>query len=162
MTDLQNQKDPVILKKDSPPWDPYRAASWGFFISWAIAGIILAFNWKRLGKPNWFVPTILISILIPGLALGCTLFWISTFRTVPSMPKVFFYYIPALFMGIVFALPLTLARMQNGAYQQFKKEGPAALEKYSYHFMDAVTYGVILAIILFIVGLLGFVFIFSK
>jgi hypothetical protein len=162
MNTTQDQEILVNNKKVLSPWDPYKAMSSGLFISWAIGGIILAINWRRLGKPNWFIPTLLFSVLVQGSALIFTLYWIATFRTIASMPKIFLYYVPALFIGIAFGIPLTLARLQNGAYKRFKKEGQNALTNYSYNILDAITYGVIIWIVISIIGLLGFTLLFSK
>ncbi len=162
MNTTQDQEIIVIAKNNLTPWDPYKAMSSGLFISWALGGIILAFNWRRLGKPNWFIPTLLFSVLVQGSAMVFTLYWIATFRTVATMPKIFLYYVPALFIGIAFGIPLTLARMQNGAYKRFKKEGQSALTNYSYNILDAITYGVILWIVISIIGLLGFTLLFSR
>jgi hypothetical protein len=161
MNTTQDQEKLFKLKNDLSPWDPYKAMSSVFFVSWALGGIILAFNWRRLGKPNWFIPTLLFSVLLQGAAFVFTLYWITTFRAVTSMPKIFYYYVPALFMGIAFGFPLTLARMQDGAYKLFKKEGQSAMTNYSYKVLDGITYGVILWIVISIIGLLGFIFLFS-
>lgn len=161
MNTNRDQGNIVVVKNGLSPWDPYRAMSTALFISWALGGIILAFNWRRLGKPNWFIPTILYSILIQGSAFVINIYWIITFRTVSSMPKIFLYYVPALFIGIAFGIPFTIARMQNGAYKEFIKEGQSAMINYSYNVLDAITYGIILMFAIFIVALLGFTLISS-
>jgi hypothetical protein len=161
MNATQDQEKLAIPKKELSPWDPYRALGMAFIASWALGGIILAFNWRRLGKPHWFVPTLLFSVLVQGAALAFTLYWITVFRTVVSMPKIFLYYVPALFLGIAFGIPFALARMQNGAYKRYKKEGPGALTDYPYDILDTITYGVILWVVISVIALLAFTFLFS-
>jgi hypothetical protein len=159
----QNTKNITIdTKYYSPPWDPYRAMGYSFLISWAIAGIILGINWRRLGKPNWFIPTILISIIIQGLALSIAILWIISFRTDPSIHKLFIYYVPSFMAGILFAFPITLAKMQNGAYKRYRVEGRKALIDYKYDFYDSITFGIILALLFGIIFLLGFVLLIIK
>jgi hypothetical protein len=153
----QNPENTAMdTKYYSPPWEPYRVMGYSFFISWAIAGIVLGFNWRRLGRPNWFLPTILISIVIQGLAVSIMILWIISFRTIPSIPKIYILYLPSFMAGILFAVPITLAKMQNGAYKRYKVEGRKALSEYKYNFSDAITFGVLLSLIIGIIFLAGF------
>jgi hypothetical protein len=146
----------VETKYYSPPWDPYRAMGYSFFISWAIAGIILGFNWRRLGKPNWFIPTVLVSIIIQGVAFSIMILWIINFRTIPSIPTIYVLFVPSFMAGILFAVPITLAKMQNGAYKRYKVEGRKALSDYKYNISDEITFGVLLSLIIGIIFLVGF------
>jgi hypothetical protein len=141
----------------SPPWDPYRAMGYSFFVSWIISGVVLGLNWRRLGKPNWLFPTAIISFIIQATAVALMILWIVSFRTVETMPKLFLFYVPSLMAGIIFAVPLTLAKMQNGPYKLYKKEGRKGLADYTYNLFDSITYGILLSIIIGIVFLLGFV-----
>lgn len=141
----------------SPPWDPYRALGYSIYVSWIFSGFILGFNWRRLGKPNWFIPTALISFVIQVLAVVVMIIWIISFRTVETMPKLFLFFIPSLMAGILFAIPLTIARTQNGAYKRYKQEGRSVLADYKYDWMDSITYGILLSFGLGVTFLIGFI-----
>jgi hypothetical protein len=141
-----NGKNTEKVQYFPPPWDPYRAISYGFLISWVLSGIILGFNWRRLGKPRWFFPTVIIFLLIQGSALAIMLLWIDKFRTVSSMPFAFLFYVPALMVGVIFGAPLALAKMQNGAVKRFRSEGREAMLEYPYDFTDAVLFGILISI----------------
>ncbi len=137
---------PEKIKYYSPPWDPYRAISYGFLISWVLSGIILGFNWQRLGKPRWLFPTVIIFLLIQGSALAIMLLWIDKFRTVSSMPFAFLFYVPALMVGVIFGAPLALARMQQGAFKRYRSDGREAMLEYPYDFTDAVLFGILISV----------------
>src|SRR5688572_24351643 len=52
------------------PWNPLQISGLMFWITTIGAGIALGINWRRLGKPQWTLPTILLSIVILVGVLG--------------------------------------------------------------------------------------------
>jgi hypothetical protein len=146
----------IKFKNISPPFDPYKAMGYSFYISWIFSGIILGINWRRLGKPNWFIPTAIISFIIQALAITIAIIWIIGFRTVETMPKIFLYYIPSLMAGIIFAIPLAIAKIQNGPYKLYKKEGRSSLVEYKYDWIDTITYGILLSFGIGVIFLVAF------
>ncbi len=137
------------------PWNPYRIVGFVFIVSAFVVGIVLGLNWKRLGKPEWQMETILLSILVPGAALVLAMFWVIAFVGNRDLPILVIASVPFLAMGINLGFPWALARLQNGAYKAYQSGGWEALDSYSYDIGGAVLFGVMAAVL---VGLAATVF----
>ncbi len=132
------------------PWEPYRLFSFFMFITWFGAGILLGLNWKRLGKPEWVLKTVLLSILIPAVTItGMLIFLFSTSNM--NLPELFVMVIISLTLSINFAYLWALARLQSGAYKKFKAAGFSALQGYEYDVDSAMFFGGIVAIIMSVI-----------
>jgi len=127
------------------PWNPYQLFSSFMFITWFGAGILLSLNWKRLGKPEWVLKTMLLSIFIPAGAIAVVIGWVLFFIDA-NLPEPLMMSVPMLGMTTNFGYLWALARLQNGAYKEFKSQGFAAIQDYQYDVDGAMSFGVIAAI----------------
>ena len=97
------------------------------------ATIFLAFNWKRLGKPEWVIETILVTVLlIIGIVLSFSL----------AIGGIVGADIGALavvgFSFSISALALVLVDLQNAAYTTWKIGGTQALLNHHYDFPSKI------------------------
>ncbi len=124
----------MIADKPSQPMpaEPYRLMAYFFFLTMIGAGILLGLNWKKLGKPEWQGRTILISIFLPVIIIALAIGWIVLLIPHSDLPPQFVLSMPMLALGANFGFIWALARLQNGAYKRFKREGHEALQKYEY------------------------------
>jgi len=53
---------PISKPEEKPPWNPSKFVWIAIFFTFGAAGIIAGINWKRLGKPDKMMPTIIFSI----------------------------------------------------------------------------------------------------
>lgn len=140
------------VNKQSAPWNPYQISGIMFFATTIVAGIVLGINWKRLGKPEWQFKTILLSIIIPGLAITFVLVWIFTFFKNPTLPIQVKLIVPYLAMGMNFGYIWALARLQDGAYKVYKIQGLEALSNYEYNLRGAMIFWISIMLIFGIGG----------
>jgi hypothetical protein len=70
---IKKQGSVVKPHERDAPWNPYQVFGFVVIASSIIVGIILGLNWKRLKKAEWQVITILLSIIVPGLAIALAL-----------------------------------------------------------------------------------------
>ena len=135
--------------KKSPqpsPWNPYQLFSLFMFLTWFGAGILLGLNWKRLGKPEWVLKTVLLSIFLPAGTIAVVIGWIIFFVDT-SLPTMLIMSVPMLAMTTNFGYLWALARLQNSAYKQYQVQGVAVLQNYPYDVDSAMTFGVIVAVV---------------
>lgn len=123
------------------PDEPYRLMSTFVFLTVFGAGILLGLNWKKLGKPEWQGKTILIAILLPVVMIGLAIGWMVLLIPYSQFPIQFLLSLPMLAMGANFGFLWGLARLQNGAYKKYQKEGDAALQNYEYDVDGALFFG---------------------
>jgi hypothetical protein len=93
-----------------PPWHPKLFPGMAVLGSIAAAGILAGINWKRLGKPEWVWPTIVLSLA----ELFAILFFL--FSLPEDMPAGVFFVIGVV-TNSLFAVVLTY--LQTRAYQQW-------------------------------------------
>ncbi len=55
--------------ESSQPWHPDSILSMIFYLTTVGAGIGFALNWRRLGKPQWLLPTLLATTLLPVISV---------------------------------------------------------------------------------------------
>ena len=148
---LNQQKDSQLS-----PWEPYRLMSYFLFLTVFGAGILLALNWKRLGKPEWQGKTMLLSIFLPAIMIALAIGWTILLVPGSDLPVQFVMSVPMLVLGINFGYLWALARLQDGAYKSFKSQGPGALDGYHYDVDGALFFGGIVAIVFAVLAVLIF------
>jgi len=102
---------------DNPPWNPYRLLGLMFIITNVVSSILLGINWRRLGKPQWVMPSILATA--GAILLGLVVFFVS----LSMMPNADFavVFFPGMTLILIgFGAMFTVAKMQNGAYEKWK------------------------------------------
>ncbi|MBK9924495.1 MAG: hypothetical protein IPP66_04310 [Anaerolineales bacterium] len=153
---INNKAGGAKTNEQDAPWNPYQVLGFVVIATSIFVGIALGLNWKRLKKPEWQVITILLSIIVPGLAIALALGWVSFLSTNKNVPIQLILSIPYLAMGVNFGYAWALARLQNGAYKAYQAQGAEALSNYEYDLQGAVIFGISVAIF---IGL-GFTLIF--
>ena len=134
------------------PGEPYRLMSYFVFLTVIGAGILLALNWKKLGKPEWQGKTLLISIFLPILMAVLAIGWVFLLIPHSELPIQFIMSMPMLALGANFGFIWALARLQSGAYKVFKQKGVAALDGYAYDVDGAMFFGGIITLAWAIIG----------
>jgi hypothetical protein len=140
------------VQRRSNPKDPIRLFSMSYFISVIGSGILLAQNWKQLGKPEWVRKTTLMAIFIPLISIGVAIGGIVLVSEldVSAMLFVLIFLAFGVNMGFVWAL----ARLQNGAYKKWQSEGDTALDGYAFDINGAMTFGGLIALAGLVVGII--------
>ena len=110
-----------VKKPERPPygnpWDPAYIIVISFFLPFIATSIGLALNWRRLGKPKWALPTLLVglvgtAVLVLGFIFGIPHFDFSSRLSVSLFT--FIYAIPiSFFVGITY--------LQSAAYQKWRQ-----------------------------------------
>lgn len=149
---INNKGNNTKATERHAPWNPYQILGFVVIASSIFVGIILGLNWKRLKKPEWQVTTILLSIIVPLLAIALALGWIMIFSTNKNAPIQLVLSIPFLAMGVNFGYAWALARLQIGAYELYQDQGAEALVNYKYNLQGAVIFGTIVALSIGIAG----------
>lgn len=122
MFDEKLKNDTKTKRKNNAPWNPYSIAVWMFVITTIGAGIGLAWNWRRLGRPNWMWGTIALTFLIPVGIIGFVVFAVS--RMTPGVPMTVLQ--NAVLMGVAgcsFAFIWFTAVLQQSAYRVWETTG---------------------------------------
>ena len=145
---INNKASVAKTNERDAPWNPYQILGFVVIASSIFVGIALGLNWKRLKKPEWQVITILLSIIVPGLAITPALGWVSIFVTNQNVPIQLALSVPYLALGMNFGYVWALARLQNGAYKAYQAQGPEALSSYEYNLKGAVLFGASVALII--------------
>jgi hypothetical protein len=108
------------------PWLPF------------VPGIALAVNWRGLGKPQWILPTLLLSIGIPIVTIGGI---VIVLHYLPA--RTFFaYYLEVFFVGAMLGLNIGyitgLAFLQKPAYHKWYQGRTQAMLAHLYDFEAAL------------------------
>jgi hypothetical protein len=138
--------------KVKSPWDPYPIAALTFLISSIVVCILLALNWRRLGKPKWVLRTILLSVAIVLLVIGVALGWVWLFVQVPDVPIFVVMIVPFLAMGANLGFTFGLAHYQRGGYKKWKSEGPEAAIDHTYDLKVPLAIGVVIPVAICCLG----------
>jgi hypothetical protein len=139
------------VQRQNNPKDPMRLFSMTYFISVFGSGILLARNWKQLGKPEWVGKTTLMAILIPLISIAIAIGSIQLFFELDLAPMIFV--MAFLAFGVNMGFVWALARLQNGAYKKWQSEGDAALESYMFDIDGALIFGGLITLGGLVVGL---------
>jgi hypothetical protein len=145
---INNKASGAKTNERDAPWNPYQILGFVVIASSIFVGIALGLNWKRLKKPEWQVITILLSIIVPGLAIALALGWVGIFLTDKNAPIQLVLSVPYLAMGVNFGYAWALARLQNGAYQAYQAQGAEALSNHEYDLQGAVIFGISVAVLI--------------
>ena len=134
------------------PWDPYRVFAFMFIVSTIVVGIILSLNWRRLGKPTWVYRSMILSLAIGFLAIVMAIGWIALLVRIPDVPEAVLLAVPFIALGVNFGYTSALARLQHGAYKQWKARGDPALASHVYNLRGATAFGSLIAVVVFLGG----------
>jgi hypothetical protein len=134
------------------PGEPYRLMSYFVFLTVIGAGVLLALNWKKLGKPEWQGRTIILSIFLPIIMVALALVWVILVIPHPELPMQFILSLPMLALGANFGFIWALARLQSGAYKIFTREGFESLQRYEYDVDGALFFGGMVTLIWTVIG----------
>ena len=133
------------------PWNPNSIYGFIFVFSSIGVGILLGLNWKPLGKPEWRLKSIMLSLLVNVGTLLLAIGWVFAFAGNPEIPEQIGLLMPFIALGSNFGFSLALARLQYGAYKIYQADGLDAIQDYEYDFRKATKFA-----ILFILGAIVF------
>lgn len=114
--------------REPVPWSPDQIFGFIFFMTTVGVGIGLGWNWRRLGKPQWTLPTILITILLPVIFV---LTLIVSAPNITGLGSAIFIFVAFLNFSFI----LALWYIQRGGYKKWQEtHSLASLEGYRYNF----------------------------
>lgn len=119
----------------------------------ALGSMVLAYNWRRLGQPQWFGDTALISVflLVILVLLGVGAFYTADHNMV--LPFAITFVGLLAWIGLTFSFGNGLAMAQLGAYNKWQAyQSGKVLLKHQYNFSGAKTNGIMLTLALAAVG----------
>jgi hypothetical protein len=129
------------------PSNPDRIVWWAMLLFLPAAGIGMARNWPKLGKPGWMWPTLIAAIAIPVAIVGIAF---TVFRQRATSPVIF---VIVLLWGINWAFTFGLWYLQRGAYKTWEETGSAEkLFAHQYAFTNAGLIGVSITLAALILG----------
>lgn len=121
--------------KAGTPWNPMTVSGFMFLISTIGVGIGLGINWRRLGKPEWMLWTILLAIALPIVMILIAI--VGAGRLAQSPPILGFAFVMSAF-GLNLGFLAALIYLQHGAYKKWQEVGhTATLKAYPYNFTRA-------------------------
>jgi hypothetical protein len=138
------------VQRRNNPKDPMRLFSMSYFISVIGSGILLAQNWKQLGKSEWTGKTSLMAIFIPLISIGVAIGGIVLVTELDLSAMLFVLVFLA--FGVNLGFVWALVRLQNGAYRKWQAEGDAALDGYVFDVDGAMKFGGLIALAGVVVG----------
>ncbi|MEQ8674153.1 MAG: hypothetical protein RLP44_08970 [Aggregatilineales bacterium] len=115
------------------PWNPHGLSIWHFFISVFVVGTLLGWNWRRLGRPQWIIPTIAFSIITPILMIGSILYFADQFGlasqiSFPTVPMLII--VGLLFLNLEGVYWVVYIQAQG--YNKWEKYGVEAMLNHRY------------------------------
>ncbi len=126
----KKKKRPVPA--DNPPWNPMLLLGLTFFLSSIVSSIALGINWRRLGKSQWTLPTILVPI--GGSILGLLIIIGGISTDLADNYFMLFFTIGYFPIGLGLATIFAVAFAQNGAYTRYQQSNDAnVLWDYKYN-----------------------------
>ncbi len=121
----------MITSNGTDPRNPNRLFTMAYYLTTIGAGLLLADNWKRLGKPEWVRPTQIAALISLPLALVCIILGIALATTNHALLILIFVGAGAA-LGINFGVLLALIRAQSGPYKAWKQGGIPAMLAFPY------------------------------
>ncbi len=114
------------------PRDPNRLFGTSYFLTTLGAGLLLAQNWKRLGKPEWVRPTQVASLV--GLPLALASVVLGIMIAIANKSLLFMIFVGAgAALGINFGIMAAIVRTQAMPYKAWKQGGVPAMLAYPYN-----------------------------
>ncbi len=114
------------------PWNPSLLLASMFFLTNIVASILLGINWRRLGRPQWTMPTIAIPIgllVLAGIGFG------GLIAADGSQALFVVVFAP---VAALFGFLLAVVQMQLGSYKVWKDKGDLdAVYAYEYNMRNA-------------------------
>lgn len=115
------------------PWDPGWISGMVIVMTPVIASLSLAWNWRRMGKSGWALPTALSYVLIIAALIASFAVMSATGNgrldsTTLNLPM----YLILLIATFNFSYPFFIGRMQAAAYKSFKERGQLAMRSHTY------------------------------
>jgi hypothetical protein len=141
------------INSSRDPWNPYRIFGMIVVLSSIVVGVLLGLNWKRLGKPQWSLKSILLSLLVNLGTIALALGWLVVFAGNAALPTQVMLLMPFIALGSNFGFAMALARLQAGAFKIYEKEGMEAIQDYEYDIQGAIKYGIIIIVCTVIFGI---------
>jgi len=128
------------------PWNPNSIFGLFFGITTIGVGILLGLNWAPLGKPEWRLKTILLSLLVNVGTILLAVGWIFIFAGMSGVPNQIGLLMPFIALGSNFGFSMALSHLQSGAYKKYQNEGIDAIQDYEYDIRGATRYGIIIVL----------------
>lgn len=138
---------------------PFNPGVWllvGFFTTTLITNIVLAFNWRRLGKREWFAETLVLGIGLPIalVALLIALF-VAYFRgSYAAMPLLLG--VTTLVSGLNLAFTFGLVGLQTRARRLWEQDDIHGMLHYEYPLKAAFALSAILTLVVALGGYLNY------
>ena len=143
------------VKKPTPPkygtpWNPSYISIISLFLPFLATSIGLALNWRRLGKPQWSLPTLLVGIigtivLVVAFVFGIPYFDLSS-------------HLGASVFAIIFTMPVSffiaMIYMQSSAYKVWQQSHDAE-EVYTYPYQWYKAALITILLVLVMVGVIN-------
>lgn len=128
----ENPSDEPQLPRGKP-WNPQGLSFYHLFLSVFFVGTLVGWNWRRLGRPQWTLPTIAFSILTPILMFGSVFYFADQFGLAAQIE---FPYVAMVTILGLFLLNMVgvywLVYVQNQGYKKWEKEGVSAMLNHRY------------------------------
>lgn len=121
------------IDKLPTPWDPGWISGMVIVMTPVIASLSLAWNWRRMGKSGWALPTALSYVLIIAALIASFAVMAASGNgrldsTTLNLPM----YLILLIATFNFSYPFFMGRMQAAAYKSFKERGQLAMRSHTY------------------------------
>jgi hypothetical protein len=165
-TFLLEDDDPPEKPKRKPKLDdtryvqkPFNPGAWfvfGFFTTTLVTNIALAFNWRRLGKREWFAETLVLGIGLPValFALLVALF-VAYFRGSDAALAPLLA-LTALVSGLNLAFTLALVGLQSRTHRLWEQDDIQGMLTYEYPMKKAFALGAVLTLLVALGGYLNY------
>jgi hypothetical protein len=111
-----------------------------------VSGVAYGLNWRKLGKPEWALMTILLSIAVVLAVLACVIvafeFDQAAHAVIPVIPRA----LACMAWPLQFAYGSALTRLQNGGYEKWRTLGEAGMLAHKYDVARAIRFGLLLEV----------------
>lgn len=136
------------------PWNPRNSwISSSFFVGGMFSSFVilmfLAFNWRRLGKPQWVMETILMGVLL--LAGGITLLILLVTDVLLLPIEIGTVLVVACFVGIII-FTYYIMELQNGAYKKWAAGDIQGMLDHQYQFGSALGRPIVFLLVVVVVA----------
>lgn len=147
--DVPDQLLDNSLSDDELPLHTYRPVNpsifFGMMFVWSpfISGIGLALNWRGLGKPQWVLPTLLLSLGLSGATIGA----IGSMSETVMLPLLCLEAVSMIaLISANIVLVTGLRHLQRGSYQKWRAQLVEAMLAHHYDFRASLWNGILWAV----------------